>query len=254
MSITNNFKKASRRRRYFALYIDWIIACMIAVPFLSFLPLEQDPNEYYIIGIFLTSILFIFKDCLLGMSFGKCLLGIAVRDSIDYNKTPVVYRLILRNVSLLFLPLLWPIEFIAILLGNEKRRIGDRIAKTDVIYLGTLENKCISIIMTAITLIYGTVLLIFSIFAYDYAFALKGTYGFGIFLWLSYSILFASSIISIFCVLFNYSLLRSKHNISIKILALLSFVVNGLLVIFGVLWIGLIVLSSVFVNYSRSYR
>jgi uncharacterized RDD family membrane protein YckC len=70
------------------------------------------------------------KDLFGGRSFGKRFFRLAVRDANNLNNTPTKSRLFIRNITLL----IWPLEFIYYLINNK--RIGDLIAKTQVIRIG----------------------------------------------------------------------------------------------------------------------
>ena len=74
-------------------------------------------------------ILYCFKDSIYGISPGKYVVGIAVRDKDDYQKTPGIFHLFLRNIPLI----IWPLEIIVLILSRKKQRIGDIIAKTIVV-------------------------------------------------------------------------------------------------------------------------
>ena len=77
-----------------------------------------------------------FRDIIKGQSIGKRVLGIGVRD-ISYNFTiPPVSRLFLRQIF----SFIWPIEFLVLVFSDEKRKMGDRIAGTDVYILGEYED------------------------------------------------------------------------------------------------------------------
>jgi uncharacterized RDD family membrane protein YckC len=70
------------------------------------------------------------KDLFGGRSMGKRFFGLAVRDANDLNNTPTKSRLVIKNITLI----VWPLEFIYYLINNK--RIGDLIAKTQVIRIG----------------------------------------------------------------------------------------------------------------------
>ena len=56
-------------------------------------------------------------------------MGIMVRDEKNRNDIPTFGRLLLRNVFII----IWPIEFIVLALSDNKKRIGDIVAKTLVL-------------------------------------------------------------------------------------------------------------------------
>jgi hypothetical protein len=74
-------------------------------------------------------ILYFAKDCLRGISVGKWVMGIMVRDEHNKNEIPSFGRLFLRNLFLV----IWPVEFIVLATNDQKRRLGDKIAKTVVL-------------------------------------------------------------------------------------------------------------------------
>ncbi len=72
---------------------------------------------------------YIFKDSFRGVSFGKLLAGIAVRDSNDPSSVPSVWRLALRNIFIIIML----IEFVVLMFNPKRQRIGDIAAKTLVV-------------------------------------------------------------------------------------------------------------------------
>ncbi len=87
----------------------------------------------------------LFKDIFGGRSVGKLLFGIYVRDYEDIERTPKFYKLLLRNI-LIFI---WFIEFFVMLADKEGRRLGDKVAKTQVI---GYQNKIIPRIVITVVL------------------------------------------------------------------------------------------------------
>jgi len=81
-------------------------------------------------------LLFGFKDIFMGQSIGKRAAGIAVRDASDNAVIPSASRLFLRQI----LTLLWPIELFVLAFSRDGRKIGDKIAKTDVFSL-RVQNR-----------------------------------------------------------------------------------------------------------------
>jgi uncharacterized RDD family membrane protein YckC len=69
------------------------------------------------------------KDSFRGMSPGRFILGIAVRDHSKPDVTPSIGRLVLRNLLIV----IWPVEFLVLAFSKHKRRLGDRVAKTIVV-------------------------------------------------------------------------------------------------------------------------
>lgn len=129
--------KASRRRRIAAFLIDHlaftfimaIISILVMMPhFLNNQEHDQSILGYFIILI-LGILLFFMKDSYKGISIGRWIMGIRVGNESDYNTTPEVWVMFVRNIFLI----IYPIEFIVLALNSEKKRIGDKVAKTVVI-------------------------------------------------------------------------------------------------------------------------
>ena len=77
-------------------------------------------------------LLFIAKDAINGQSIGKKLMKIKVVDA--HGKTPNIFKLIIRNITIC----IWPIEAILVLLN--KKKLGDRLAGTNIVELTTTHN------------------------------------------------------------------------------------------------------------------
>ncbi len=126
---------ASRRRRIFAYLIDYTILCFLgAVACLFAMGKHWDQAGLEMIGktlpVFLVVLaVYFLKDSVVGMSPGRFVLGIAVRDCSAPENIPSVLRLALRNLFIV----IWPVELLVLVFSNQKRRIGDLIAKTVVI-------------------------------------------------------------------------------------------------------------------------
>ena len=71
-------------------------------------------------------VLVIFKD-ISGKSLGKRATNIKIVCSNDNMRSPNIFKRVLRNITIIILP----IEVLIIMLG--KTRIGDRIAKTEIL-------------------------------------------------------------------------------------------------------------------------
>lgn len=134
-------------QRIGAFITDHIIITIISmIPFImNFNKLIEEENSLFLnlsltmaIGISL----YIFKDVLWGRSIGKVIFGIYVKDYQNLERIPSVHRLILRNVLIV----IWPIEFIVMLINKENRRLGDKIARTEIIgYSGKIVLRVIII-------------------------------------------------------------------------------------------------------------
>ena len=74
-------------------------------------------------------VIYFMKDSFRGISPGRFVIGIAVRDHAEPNATPGILRLALRNLLII----IWPVEFFVLAFSKQKRRLGDRLAKTIVV-------------------------------------------------------------------------------------------------------------------------
>ncbi len=135
-------KLSSRKRRLAAFLIDHTIASTIIILFTfialgpNFMESEVMKDKMLNIILFTTIpiiIFYCFKDSYKGISLGKWIMGIIVKNNIDYN-TPILKNLVLRNVSYIILP----IEMIVLAFNKDKKRIGDMLAGTKVV---TNPNK-----------------------------------------------------------------------------------------------------------------
>ncbi|HEX9061188.1 MAG TPA: cytochrome c oxidase assembly factor Coa1 family protein [Clostridia bacterium] len=142
-------KESLMLRRIGAFIIDHILITIIAmIPFMmNFNRLSEDTN--YLFELFPIMMLigvagYLCKDTFSGRSIGKLLFGIYVREYEDTDETPKLYKLILRNIPVL----IWFVEFIVMLIDKEGRRLGDKIAKTQVI--GYQNKIVLRIVITAV--------------------------------------------------------------------------------------------------------
>ena len=137
--------KSTFLERVTAFIIDIImISCIAIIPIVGCVIImliiglkagwtEDEFNYITPIVLFFTllisiAVLVLVKDIKNGQSKGKKIMRIAVRDLSNPKQIPVKAKLILRNITLI----LWPIEIILLLL--LKRRIGDIISSTCVVY------------------------------------------------------------------------------------------------------------------------
>ncbi|MDR6561814.1 MULTISPECIES: cytochrome c oxidase assembly factor Coa1 family protein [unclassified Arcicella] len=136
-----NFKEyvtlSSRKRRIAAFMIDHFVMSTIGV-LIFFLTLgpdfmnENSLNDITIAMSFVMLLIFVLyfaKDSVNGISIGRWIMGIMVRDEEDSNIVPSFGRLFLRNLFLI----IWPVEFIVLATSNVKKRLGDKVLKTIVI-------------------------------------------------------------------------------------------------------------------------
>ncbi|MUU77234.1 RDD family protein [Winogradskyella endarachnes] len=131
------YQLASRKRRIAAFLIDHFVITFLIVS-ITFLILGPDylnnPDFSKITAVMLTTLLLGFtiyfgKDSINGISIGKWIFGIMVRDEDNPEVVPSIGKLFIRNIFLI----IWPVEFIVLASSNEKKRLGDNIAKTRVV-------------------------------------------------------------------------------------------------------------------------
>ncbi|MDR0227785.1 MAG: RDD family protein [Flavobacteriaceae bacterium] len=158
----SNFIKSSRKRRIAAYVIDHFVLTflMVAILFLFSRDVIMDwDNPEEIVPVLLSVlvpgfILYFGKDSYRGISVGKWMMGIMVRDENDFNKVPSINRLFLRNLFLM----VWPMEFIVLAISEQKKRLGDTVAKTVVLRNSTQSSKAFRIIAII------SVVMMFSVF------------------------------------------------------------------------------------------
>jgi len=127
---------SSRRRRIFAFMIDhFILSFLAGIGGLFAMGKHWDvaaPSQMIVAIISTLTVVMILcfmKDSFRGMSPGRFVLGIAVRDYLETDKLPNIFRLALRNLLLV----IWPIECLVLVFSKQKRRLGDRLAKTVIV-------------------------------------------------------------------------------------------------------------------------
>lgn len=74
-------------------------------------------------------VLFFAKDSLKGVSPGKWMMGIMVRNKNNPNEIPSFKRLFVRNLLLI----IWPVEFIVLVRNEQNQRYGDKSVETIVV-------------------------------------------------------------------------------------------------------------------------
>lgn len=128
---------SSRKRRIAAFVIDHyaITFLMVAIFFLALGPnyMNEDFTEkmtttmlVIMLAVFL---LYFAKDSIKGISAGKWVMGIMVRDTNNPNEVPSFGRLLARNLFII----IWPVEFIVLAASHEKKRLGDKTVNTMVV-------------------------------------------------------------------------------------------------------------------------
>ncbi|MFM7022710.1 MAG: RDD family protein [Flavobacteriales bacterium] len=130
--------RASRKRRIAAFMIDHIMmsGLLVMMIFLiigpDFMDMGLSDAFFMILKIILICmlgmVLYFSKDSIGGVSFGKWVMGIMVRDEKNPEKTPSYGRLFARNLSIL----IWPAELIIMIVNKDKRRLGDKMVDAGV--------------------------------------------------------------------------------------------------------------------------
>jgi uncharacterized RDD family membrane protein YckC len=120
---------ASRRRRIMAFLIDHVSIVFLTVATIFLIIGLRDVGDGSLFAnmlpvMSLGLLLYFAKDSINGVSIGKGIMGIAVRDQNNPELTPSFGKLFVRNLFII----IWPIEFVVLLINDDKRRLGDRIA------------------------------------------------------------------------------------------------------------------------------
>lgn len=136
-TIQIKYEKSSLGRRITAFVIDYFVFIYFL---LTFFPLAfgsinwGEKNAFNLVlaaGMFLLTYIFLFlaKDSFHGMSLGKWIMGITIRDENLGIEVPSFNRLLLRNMFLFILPM----EIIVLAISKDKKRLGDVVFKTIVV-------------------------------------------------------------------------------------------------------------------------
>ena len=128
---------SSRKRRIAAFFIDHFVMSflMVAIVFLALgsdFMNENNPTKMFTTMLYVMLpgfLLYFAKDCIKGISVGKWIMGIMIRDENNPNEIPSIGRLLLRNLFIM----IWPVEFIVLATNDKKKRLGDKVAKTIVV-------------------------------------------------------------------------------------------------------------------------
>lgn len=136
-NLPQRFVLASRKRRIAAFLIDHFIFSFLIVS-IVFLALGTDFIDSDNFMQMISTMLFVMvpgfliyfaKDSMNGISIGKWVMGIMVRDAADMNVVPSFGRLFLRNLFII----ISPVEFIVLATSAQKKRLGDKAANTIVL-------------------------------------------------------------------------------------------------------------------------
>ena len=126
-------------RRFFAFLIDWNIMFDVAIVLMFFGPgsnpeyllspsIKMFTSTGFLLGLVWLSLYCLFKDCLFGRrSLGKLIFGLSIQNT-ETGGIASFGSLILRNITYVIVQ----IEGIVVLV-NKGQRLGDSIAKTQVV-------------------------------------------------------------------------------------------------------------------------
>ncbi|SDH55314.1 RDD family protein [Winogradskyella thalassocola] len=163
----NQFQLASRKRRIAAYIIDHFAMSFLIVS-ITFLALGSDflnePDFTTITATMLVVLLpgfvvYFGKDAIKGISIGKWIMGIMVRDEANSENVPSFGKLLFRNLFLI----IWPVEFIVLAVSNEKKRLGDKVAKTIVVKNPNKPSKTPRVIaLIGIGIVFITFMVLFT--------------------------------------------------------------------------------------------
>jgi uncharacterized RDD family membrane protein YckC len=128
---------SSRKRRIAAFLIDHFTFTflIVGIVFLSLGTDFMDENNFnnltskMLPTMLIGFLIYFAKDSIKGISPGKWVMGIMVRDENNSTEVPSIGRLFIRNLFLI----IWPIEFIVLASSQDKKRLGDKTAKVIVV-------------------------------------------------------------------------------------------------------------------------
>ncbi|EPR69780.1 hypothetical protein ADIWIN_4055 [Winogradskyella psychrotolerans RS-3] len=168
--MTNNAENkpplSSRKRRIAAFMIDHFAMSFLIVS-ITFLALGSDflnePDFSTITATMLVVLLpgfvvYFGKDAIKGISIGKWIMGIMIRDEANPENVPSFGKLLFRNLFLI----IWPVEFIVLAVSTDKKRLGDKVAKTIVVQNPNKPSKTPRIIaLIGIGIVFITFMVLF---------------------------------------------------------------------------------------------
>ena len=150
--MTVELTPASGTRRIAAFLVDHFVFYFFIVAVFSFIPNGIWEHDWNTDKLFMLTILvmavFFAKDSFRGISFGRWIMGIMVRDQNNTNNTPPFIALYFRNLLLC----IWPIELITLWASRSKRRIGDMLFNTVVVENPQKAKRSTRILVLAISL------------------------------------------------------------------------------------------------------
>lgn len=126
-------EKASFAKRFLAFLVDYLILGIIQSVIIGIIVVANIKNFSgsllaiaIITATLITSLILLIKDIMNGTSLGKKIFKLGIRETNDWTTVPSKMKLIVRNLFIL----VWPVEFILLVLGKE--RLGDSLTKTNV--------------------------------------------------------------------------------------------------------------------------
>ncbi|MGC6176096.1 RDD family protein [Lacrimispora sp. 38-1] len=157
-----------------------IIVAFFVCPSIIFMfnHIQSDPAKAWSIFpvlMLMSFLVYFLKDIINGASLGKRVLGLTVRSNLDTSKVPSVPRLFLRNI----LTFVWPIEFLVLVCGAKKTKLGDQIAGTNVYRVSKkfpIANIIVSAILAMAILATSLFFIISSIFKNDDSYKMAVSY------------------------------------------------------------------------------
>src|SRR5258706_1778768 len=130
MESVQDLALSSRKRRIAAFLIDHFVLTflMVSLIFLILGPdfMDKDSPARLMTAMLMVMVpgflIYFAKDSIRGISAGKWIMGIMVRDAGNPHEVPSWGRLLIRNLFLV----LWPVEFIVLAVSSDKTRLGDK--------------------------------------------------------------------------------------------------------------------------------
>lgn len=120
--------------RVLAFGVDLLIPVIIVEIIISSVPNGSDIIDAYhleYVGVVVMALYILLKDIVGGRSIGKRLFGLAVRKVEDSKQVPSHFKLIFRNVTLIF----FYVEGMILKFHPLSLRLGDMMTKTYVVSL-----------------------------------------------------------------------------------------------------------------------
>ncbi len=125
-------RSASLFKRIAAFIID-----MVDILFISFILAVFAADFSNTLFLIMLTLFFLFKDVLGGQSVGKRILKIYVKDGKNFDKTPSLQVLVLRNLSTI---LIWYVDVILIIFNREHRKLGDLLVGSKVVTMSPIGS------------------------------------------------------------------------------------------------------------------